>query len=371
MRVPLLDLAAQYEPLREAHAQAMAAVVDSTRFILGPDVAALEAEVAAYLGTRHAVGVGSGTDALVLSLRALGIGPGDEVIVPAYTFFATAEAVLLVGATPVFVDIDPVTYTLRVDRLADAIGPRTRAVIPVHLFGQAADITGIRSVIGGAEVFIIEDNAQAFGATHAGKPTGGLGDAGCLSFFPSKNFACFGDGGMVVTNDPDVADRVRMLRTHGWRRKYQPLSVGYNSRLDTLQAAVLRVNLPHVDGWNRDRRAVAKSYFELLQHSPFSLPIERAGDYHVYHLFVIRTPRRDELAEQLHHAGVATGVYYPTALHQLAPCAAFAPKNGLEESERAASETLAIPLFPTMTSAQVETVAAALHAAVEQTPVTA
>jgi dTDP-4-amino-4,6-dideoxygalactose transaminase len=360
--IPLLDLPTQYAPLAGAHARAIRRVLESAQFILGPEVAAFEDEIAAHLGVEHAVGVASGTDALVLALRALDIGPGDEVIVPSYTFFATAEAVLNVGATPVLVDIDAATYNVNVDAVEAAISPRTRAVIPVHLFGLPADMTALGRVLAGREIKVIEDNAQAMGATHRGRYTGTFGDAAALSFFPSKNLGAFGDGGMVITHDTATADRLRMLRTHGWRKKYHPEIVAYNSRLDALQAAVLRINLQHVEGWNDARRAAAGRYREYLADLPVSLPVEPDGDRHVYHLYVIRTPHRDEVAAYLSSADIGCGVYYPVPLHRVGPCLPYAPPpETLPAAEAASAETLAIPLFPTISGTQQARVASVLR----------
>ncbi len=262
--IPLLDLVTQYQSIKPEIDAAIQDVLNSGKFILGPQEKAFEQEIADYLGVRHAVGLASGTDALIIALRAAGIGPGDEVIVPAYSFFATAGAVLSVGATPVFVDITPDTYLLDTRQLPEALTERTRAIIPVHLYGQAADMDGILAFARQHNLIVIEDNAQAFGAEYKGKKTGSLGDLGCLSFFPSKNLGGYGDGGMLVTNDDELAKQARMLRTHGWQKKYFPEILGYNSRLDELQAAILRVKLKYVDGWNAQRCQVASWYDQAL-----------------------------------------------------------------------------------------------------------
>lgn len=364
MRIPLVDLVAQYHSIRDEIDAAICGVLESGTFILGPNVAALEEEVAAYLGVRFAVGVASGTDALVLVLRALGIGGGDEVLVPAYTFFATAEAVSLCGARPVFVDVDPQTYGLDVAQLAARVTSRTRAVVPVHLYGHPADMDPIREFAAARGLKIIEDNAQAIGATYRSRKTGTLGDAGCLSFFPSKNLGAYGDAGMVVTNDAAVAETVCKLRTHGWKRKYYPDTIGTNSRLDELQAAVLRVKLRHLDRWTAARRTIAQQYRELLSCEAIGLPSEAPYARHVYHLFVIRVASREVVRRRLAELGVASGVYYPLPLHRLAPYRKDVPEGACPEAERAAEETLAIPLYPEMTGDLVRAAAAAVRDAV-------
>ena len=360
-----MDIQAQHETIRADVEAAVMAVMDRGIFILGPEVAAFEQEMADYLGVAHAVGVASGTDALVLSLRALGIGPGDEVIVPAYTFFATCGAVLQVGATPVLVDIDPATYCLNVGHLEQQLGPRTKAIIPVHLFGHPADMDAVLIIAEEHGLRVIEDNAQAIGASYEGRRTGSLGDVGCLSFYPSKNIGAYGDAGMVVTNDEDLASRIRMLRTHGWRRKYFPEIAGQNSRLDELQATILRVKLPHLDEWNERRRAHAVAYDELLSDLDIRTPIERPPARHVYHLYVIETEEREQVAEHLQSAGVDTAVYYPYPLHLVPAVAGLGYRKGdFPVSEEAARRCMAIPLFPEMTAEQVEYVASVVRSVV-------
>ncbi|MGH9900475.1 MAG: DegT/DnrJ/EryC1/StrS family aminotransferase [Pyrinomonadaceae bacterium] len=361
MNVPLMDMVAQYRGIEAEVDAAIKGVLEAGHFILGPNVAALEREVAAYLGTGHAVGVASGTDALVLALRALDVGPGDEVIVPAYTFFATAEAVMMVGATPVFVDVEADTYCLDVRQVADQITPRTKAVIPVHLYGHPVDMSPLLELAQDYGLRVVEDNAQAFGAEYDGQKTGALGDVGCLSFFPSKNLGGCGDGGMVVTNDPAVAERVRMLRTHGWRRKYHPEMVGYNSRLDELQAAILRVKLRHVDAWNDLRRRRANYYADALLGTGVEVPYEAAYARHVYHLYMIRVSEREAFERSLRGRGVASALYYPLPLHLLEPCREFGYREGdFPRAEQASRETLAVPLYPEMTEAQADEVVKAL-----------
>jgi dTDP-4-amino-4,6-dideoxygalactose transaminase len=365
MNIPLIDLVAEYRSIQPEIDKAIADVLDKAAFILGPNVAALEKEVAEYLDCRYAIGVASGTDALQLSLVAIGIGAGDEVIVPAYTFFATAEVVSSCQATPVFVDIDPKTYCIDVTKLKEKLSPRSRAIIPVHLYGHPADMDPILQVAKERGLAVIEDNAQGMGATYKSRRTGSLGDCGCLSFFPSKNLGCFGDGGMVVTNDARMVANIRKLRTHGWDKKYEPEMIGHNSRLDELQAAVLRVKLRYLDQWNERRRKIAACYVELLGDDAVHLPWEKPEAGHVYHVFVIRVKDRQPLIERLKSRGIATSVYYPLALHELEPYRHLNYKPGsFPEAERAARETLAIPLYPEMTDEQVRTVAREIRRAV-------
>ena len=355
--IPLLDLVAQYRTIQPEIDAAIHQVLDGGHFILGPNVAALETEVARYLGVKHGVGVASGTDALILGLRALNVGPGDEVIVPAYTFFATAEAVLLVGAKPIFVDVRPDTYCIEVAQVASRITNRTKAVIPVHLYGHPADMAPLMELARSRDLKVVEDNAQAFGATYNGTKTGAFGDVGCISFFPSKNLGGFGDGGMVVTNDPAIAERVKMLRTHGWKKKYFPEVVGYNSRLDELQAAILRVKLRYIDQWNDQRRQLAARFTARLRGLGVGVPHEAPGCRHVYHLYIARFQDSPNVEKALKEAGVSSAVYYPRPLHLLPPCIAAAggaATPSLPISEKASLETLSLPLYPEMTEQQIE-----------------
>jgi dTDP-4-amino-4,6-dideoxygalactose transaminase len=355
MKVPLLDLVSQYKEIKPEMDTAIQRVLDSGHFILGPEVKAIEEEVVGYLGVAHGIGVASGTDALLLALRALGIGPGDEVILPAYTFFATIGTVLHVGATPVLVDIDAQSYCIDIEQTRAKVTPATKAIIPVHLYGQAADMDALAEIAREHGLSIIEDNAQAFGATYKGRKTGGLGDIGCLSFFPSKNLGGYGDGGMVVTNNPKLAEKMRMLRAHGWKKKYFPEILGYNSRLDALQAAVLRVKLPHLDKWNEGRRKVAHIYSDALAEMPnIQTPYEAPNRTHVYHLYILQVPNRDELQEKLKEAGVGTSVYYPQPLHLAEPCRELGYKEGdFPVAEKASLETIAIPVYPEMSDEQI------------------
>lgn len=356
MEVPLLDLQAQYRPIRDQLLAAITRVCDSQRFILGPEVEALERELAALLDVRHAIAVSSGTDALLVALMALDVKAGDEVIVPAFSFFATAGSVSRLGATPVFVDIEPATCNVDPGRVEAAITPRTRAIIPVHLFGLAADIDPILKSTRGKGIAVIEDAAQAIGARYRDRPVGGEGDVGCFSFFPSKNLGAFGDGGLVTCNDAALAGRVTMLRTHGARTKYYHREVGGNFRLDALQAAVLRVKAPYLQEWTSKRRANAERYRQLFAEyhlDQLVLPVEPADRFHIYNQFVIRAPRRDDLRQHLMNAGIGTEIYYPVPLH-LQEC--FRDLGGrpgmLPESEKASREVLALPIYAELSEPQ-------------------
>ena len=365
VRIPLMDLQAQYDSIREQVEPAVHSVLESGTFILGPNVEAFEGELAQYLGTRHAIGVASGTDALLLTLRALGVGPGDEVIVPAFTFFATAEVVLLLGATPVLVDITPDTYCMDVNLLERSIGPRTKAILPVHLFGHPADMDPTLEAAQRHGLPVVEDNAQAIGARYKSRMTGSLGDAGCLSFYPSKNLGAYGDAGMVVTNDDHLAEQIRMLRTHGWNRKYYSEIAGYNSRLDELQAAILRIKLRHLNSWNEARRRWATGYTEALASTDIGLPTEMEYAHHVYHLYVIQVSERDRVAQELSQVGVSTSVYYPYPLHLMPSTQDLGYQKGdFPVSEAASEQLLAIPLYPEMSVEQVKLVVESIESAV-------
>jgi dTDP-4-amino-4,6-dideoxygalactose transaminase len=364
--VPLLDLKIQYRSIRDEIDEAIARVVESQYFILGPEVAAFEEEVAEYTGVAHGVGMSSGTDALLAALMALDVGPGDDIIVPAYSFFATAGVVARLGARPVFVDVDPVTFNLMPDAVARAVTPRTRAVMPVHLYGRVADMDGVAAAIAGKDIAVIEDAAQAIGAFDAkGRKAGSIGEMGCFSFFPSKNLGGFGDGGMTVTADEELAGKLKMLRMHGMEPKYYHAIVGGNFRLDALQAAVLRVKLRHLDGWTAGRRRNAARYRELFRDAGLDgtvmLPTDEPG--HIYNQFVIRVPRRDELQAHLRSRGIGTEVYYPVPLHRQACFAELGYGEGsLPNSEAAARDTLALPVYPELTGEQLEHVVASIAA---------
>lgn len=365
--VPLLDLQAQYRPIRTEILEALARVADSQRFILGPEVEAFEREIAARLEVEHAVGLSSGTDALLAVLMALGVGAGDEVITPTYSFFATAGAVSRLGATPVFVDIDPLTFNLDPAALARALSPRTRAIVPVHLFGLSADLDPILDAARQAGVPVVEDAAQAIGARYHGRVLGGLGLAACFSFFPSKNLGAFGDGGMATTNDASLARELRLLRNHGAEPKYVHARVGGNFRLDAMQAAVLRVKAPHLAAWSDARRRNADRYRALFDEAGLvgtvELPIEPPGFTHIYNQFVIRVPQRDALRAYLTAQHVGTEIYYPIPFHRQA-CFAQVPSSqgAFPAADRAAETSLAIPIYGELTRAQQAHVVAATAA---------
>ncbi len=293
--ISLVDLTAQYHSIKKEIDAAVLSTLESGHFILGPQVVKFEESIAAYLGVQHAVGLASGTDALVIALRALNIGEGDEVIIPAYTFFATAGTVMSVGAKPVIVDVDPQSYEVDIAKIEAAITPKTKAIIPVHLYGHPAEMDPIMEIAHKHGLKVIEDNAQGFGAEYLGKKTGSFGDIGCLSFFPTKNLGAYGDGGAVVTNDPALAEQMRMLRAHGWKKKYYSEMVGYNSRLDAMQAAILQAKFPYLDAWNEKRRELSNRYTEHLAPLGVVTPVEREWAKHVYHLYIIRSEKRDEL----------------------------------------------------------------------------
>lgn len=369
--VPLLDLQAQYRPLREALLAAVTRVCDSQRCILGDEVVALEHELASALGVAHALGVSSGTDALVAALMALEIGPGDEVITPTFSFFATAGSVVRVGARPVFVDIDPATFNLDLDAVARAITPRTRAVMPVHLYGQAVDMAALTAITAPRGIPIIEDAAQAIGARDRDRCVGGLGAVGCFSFYPTKNLGAFGDGGLVTTNDARLAERLRLLRDHGQHPKYHHALVGGNFRLDAIQGAVLRVKLPHLPSWTEGRRTNAARYRALFAEAGLAdrlgLPFERPDAYHIYNQFVIRVPERDRVRAHLTTQGVGTEIYYPVPFHRQACFAALGHDvTAFPHADAAAAQVLALPIFAELTAAQqarvVETIGEALRA---------
>jgi dTDP-4-amino-4,6-dideoxygalactose transaminase len=360
--IPILDLRPQYETLRAEIQEAVNRVLESGQFIMGPEVMAFEAEAAQYLGARHAVGVNSGTDALFISLRALGIGPGDEVITTPFTFFATAEAISHVGATPIFVDIDERTFNINPELIEEKITPHTRAILPVHLFGQAAEMTSITALAEKYGLKILEDVAQAFGGEYQGRKLGAIGDAGTFSFFPSKNLGAYGDGGLIATNDDGVAEVARMLRVHGAKNKYHNEMIGYNSRLDALQAAILRVKLPHLDRWNAERRQVAEHYNKLLGGLPdTSTPFEAAYAKHVYHQYTVRLAngKRDEARERLAEARISTMIYFPVPMHRLPVYAEL--NDHLPVAEAAADEVLSLPIWPQMPRAVQEWVTEALR----------
>jgi dTDP-4-amino-4,6-dideoxygalactose transaminase len=362
--IPICDLKEQYRLLRDQMLRAVDDVFASGHFINGPNVKALEGEVAAYVGAKHAVALNSGTDALHLALRALDIGPDDEVITTPFTFVATTEAIGIVGATPVFVDIDPRTYNLDVAQIDAAITPRTRAILPVHLYGCPAPMDEILALAQRHKVAVVEDCAQSVGAKIGGRFTGTFGQFGAFSFFPSKNLGAYGDGGMLVTNDRELADRARSLRAHGARVKYYHEELGVNSRLDEVQAAILRVKLPHVESWIERRRAAAGRYTAAFAGSELQVPVEPAGARHVYHQYTLRVPQRDRVQQTMKAAGVESMVYYPVPLHLQKVHAMLGLREGaFPHSERAAREVLSIPMFPELRPDVQEQVVNAVFAA--------
>lgn len=360
--IPLLDLQAQYESIKDEIDNAVQEVLKSGQFILGPHLKALEEEIAAYCDTEYAVGVASGTDALHLSLLACSIGPGDEVITTPFTFIATAEAISQTGAIPIFVDVNPKTFNIDANQIEEKITPKTKAILPVHLYGQPADMDEILAIVRKYSLNVIEDCAQAIGAEYKGKPVGSFGETGCFSFFPSKNLGCYGDGGMVVTNNPEIAEKVRLLRTHGSKQKYYHSLLGFNSRLDEIQAAILRVKLKYLDEWNERRQKVAALYETLLKNSPATTPYLAPERKHVYHQYTIRTVKRDELQEKLREAGVATAIYYPLPLHLQEVYNPLGYTEGsFPESECAAKEALSLPMYPELTEEQISKIASEIN----------
>jgi dTDP-4-amino-4,6-dideoxygalactose transaminase len=366
--VPALNLRAQYRTIRDEIEPVVREVMETQGFVMGPEVSSLESEVAEYCGAAHAVGCASGTDALLLPLMAIDLGPGDEVVTTPYTFFATGGSIWRTGARPVFVDIEPDTYNIDPGAIEAAITERTKAIIPVHLYGQTADMDPIREIADRRGLMVLEDAAQAIGAAYHGRRAGTLGTAAAFSFYPSKNLGGFGDGGMVATDDPALARRLARLRVHGMEPKYHHHEVGLNSRLDALQAAVLRVKLRHLDAWTAARREVADRYRELFashgMEEMVRLPVERPGNFHVYNQFVVRVPAavRDDMRQHLTERKIGTEIYYPIPLH-LQPCfASLGHRPGdFPRTEAAARETVALPIYPELTEAEQRYVVGAMH----------
>jgi dTDP-4-amino-4,6-dideoxygalactose transaminase len=363
--VPLLDLHAQYTPLRQSLLEAVTRVCDSQRFIGGPEVEGLERELCAALGYPHAIGLSSGTDAVLAALMALDIGPGDEVITPTYSFFATAGCVVRAGAKPVLVDCEPGTFNIDVPQTLAAITPRTKAIIPVHLFGQAAELQPLVDAGTKHGVAVIEDAAQAIGCEYHGKPVGTWGAVGCFSFFPSKNLGAFGDAGFVTAVDPAIAKKLKLIRTHGMEPKYYHHLVGANFRIDAIQAAVLRIKLPHLASWSEGRRHNAQRYRQLFAAAGLSdvtLPVEAPNRTHIYNQFVIRVPERDRLKAHLDAAGIGTEVYYPVPFHLQECFKDLGYRAGaFPVAEAAARESLALPIYPELTEAQQSAVVNAIR----------
>jgi len=360
--LPILDLKTQYSTLRTEIQAAINQVLEDQHFILGPNVQALEGEIAAQCDSPFAVGVASGSDALILALRAAGIQPGDEVIVPAFSFIATADSVSILDATPVFADINPLTFNIDLAHAATLVTDRTRALLPVHLYGQPAEMDAVMALAGRHSLTVIEDCAQALGAKWKGRPTCSFGDYGCISFFPSKNLGAYGDGGMITARRAEQAENLKMLRSHGSRKKYYSDAQGMNSRLDELQAAILRVKRKYLSSWNEGRRRVAGLYREMLQGIPDVVsPYECPEAEHVYHQYTIRIPNRDRVQKSLGDLGIQTFVYYPVPLHLQTMYGGLGYKRGdLPGAEQAALEVLSLPMFPEMTQDDVEYVAACL-----------
>lgn len=367
--VPLLDLKAQFASLREQITEVVQRVIDSQYFILGPEVQQFEEEVARYTGARHAIGCASGTDALILSLAALEIGPGDEVITTPFSFFSTASCAYRVGARPAFVDIDPATFNIDPRRVEEAIGPRTKAILPVHLFGQSAAMDGLLDVARSHQLPVVEDAAQALSGTYRSAARdetlqcGAIGTLGCYSFFPSKNLGGFGDGGMVVTSDEELAERVRVLRVHGGQQMYHHRWVGWNSRLDALQAAVLRIKLPHLEAWSAGRAANAERYDRLFAESGLiesgqvRLPAHADDARHIFNQYTVRVERRDELKKSLDEQRIGNSVYYPVPLHLQDCFSELGYREGdFPNSEQAAREVISLPVYTELTAEQQERV---------------
>jgi dTDP-4-amino-4,6-dideoxygalactose transaminase len=363
--IPILDLVPQYRLLKADIDAAIQGVLESGSFIMGPNVGAFENEIAGYLGSQHAVSLNSGTDALHLALRALGVGRGDEVITSPFTFVATTEAIGIVGATPVFVDIDPATFNIDPALIEAAISPRTKAILPIHLYGAPADMSAISAIARRHKLAVVEDCAQAIGAQVDGRFAGMIGDVGCFSFFPSKNLGAYGDGGLIATNNDQLAERIKSLRVHGGLRKYHHDELGVNSRLDELQAAILRVKLKHLDEWTLARRNVAKRYNEAFAgDSGVAIPSEPKGCSHVYHQYTIRVQQRDQVREKLGAAGVQTMVYYPVPLHLQAVHKELCAGQRFPHSEAAAEEVLSIPMYPELSPAAQDQVIDAVRRAI-------
>ena len=361
MQLHMVDLRGQYLRFKSEIDAAVAGVLDTARFIRGPEVTAFEAELAQYVGGSHAIGVANGTDALQVAYMALGIGPGDEVITPSFTFIATAEAASIVGATPVFADIEPDTFNLDPASVAELITPRTKAIVPVHLFGQSADLDPILKLAQEHGIAVIEDNAQAIGATYKGRKTGSMGTLSTFSFFPSKNLGAYGDGGAVVTNDPDLATKVRMITNHGGRHKYYNELVGLNSRLDALQAAILRVKLRHLEEFTSLRQQAAQRYDALLSNATWITPPARAPwGRHVFHQYTLRVPERDDVIASLKSRQIPFGIYYPVPLHRLPVFADIAPAYDLPVTEAACEQVLSLPMHTELTAEQQAYVAEAV-----------
>ena len=361
--IPMVDLKAQYQCLKPEIDAALAEVLDSTAFILGPNVKAFEEEAARYLGVPHALGCASGTDALHLALLAAGVGSGDEVITSPFTFIATAEAIRYVGATPVFVDIDPDTFNLDLGAVERAITSKTRAIMPVHLFGQPVDMPRIQKIAEQHGLLVIEDCAQSFGASIEGRQTGQFGVAAGYSFFPSKNLGCYGDGGLVVTQSDAIAEKLLMLRNHGSKVRYYHDVIGFNSRLDEMQAAILRVKLKRIDAFNRERRRVAHRYSNLMADLPVKTPHEDGIGVHVYHQYTLLSDRREHVMSQLTEAGIASAIYYPVPLHQQNVFKSLCQHLSLPVTESVANQCFSLPIYPELENEKIDRIVEVIRSA--------
>jgi dTDP-4-amino-4,6-dideoxygalactose transaminase len=369
--IPFVDLKAQYIQIKPEIDSAVASVLARCQFVLGDEVAAFEKEFAIYCGARHAIAVNSGTSALHLSMLAAGIAPGDEIITVPFTFVATVAAVYYTGARPVLVDIDPRSYTINVSQIEAAITERTKAIVPVHLYGQAADMDPILAIARRHGLVVIEDAAQAHGAEYKGQRVGGIGDLGCFSFYPSKNLGAYGEGGMIVTDNPDFAQAIYRLRDWGQDERYHHLLKGYNYRMDELQAAILRVKLRHLKQWTERRRSHAARYDELLAGSNIQTPEVMPCNRHVYHIYAVRVPKRDAVREALRRGGIQTGIHYPSPVHLQPAYAELAYRPGdFPQSEAAAEEVLSLPMFAELTAEQQQHVVSAIRPVLPQCKVT-
>ncbi len=361
MLIPFVDLKQQYLGIKKEVLSAVAKVFESAQFVLGQEVAAFEEEFASYCGTRFAIGVNTGTSALHLALLAGGIGAGDEVITVPFTFVATTAAIGYTGAKPVFVDIDPVTYTMNPEQIEAAITPRTKAILPVHLYGQAADMDAILAIARRHGLLVVEDAAQAHGAEYSGRRCGSMGDLGCFSFYPGKNLGAYGEGGMVTTNDPEFARKIRILRDWGAETKYQHIVKGFNYRMEGVQGAILRVKFRYLEQWTEARRAHGMAYSQALENSGLVLPLEALTNRHVYHVYPVLTTRRQELMEALAAREIQTGIHYPTPIHLLPAYSELNHRAGdFPIAERVAAQEVSLPMFPELTTEQIEWVSSAI-----------
>ena len=361
LNIQMVDLTTQYKKIKPEIDEAIHRVLDSGHYILGKEVGEFEAAAAKYLGTKHAIGCASGTDALQVAMMALGIGPGDEVVTTPFTFVATTETIVLLGAKPIYVDIDPLTFNIDPAALEAAISPRTKAIMPVHLYGHSVDMDPLTVIARKHGIPVIEDAAQAMGTEYKGKKVGGIGELGCISFFPSKNLGAFGDAGMVVTNDDQLAEKVRIIIMHGSRKRYYHESIGVNSRLDTLQAAILNVKLKYLEQWHEARRNAAHFYNGLFKGSAVKTPFEAPYTRHIFHQYTVRLAQRDKVAEALSQRKIPRAIYYPIPLHlQQAYESVGKPKGSFPVTERAAAEVLSLPIHTELTKEQQRTIASAV-----------